>query len=263
MPTRPHSPCLTPRCSGRSTHRGRCQPCAARYDRQRGTATERGYNDPAWRALSAQVLREEPTCREPGCSRPSQHADHIRSVKSAPHLRLTRSNVRGLCHSHHSRRTVLDDGGFGRRPGPRAHDQSSNLPAITIPPSGARTFAFKKVPPARNSAETRNSSAIVVDGARSAADATDARQSNAMARDCVICRKPMLDTAPSRRGRPRRTHAGRCKRIIDARHRAAARAERFATMFAARGNSARAAKAAAYARQLRAACGEATEAAHG
>lgn len=73
----------------------------------------------------------------------------------------------------------------------------------------------------------------------------------------------MLETAATRRGRPRRTHGGACKKTIDARHRAAARAERFATMFAAQDNHERAVKASAYARRLRAACGEGLEASHG
>lgn len=75
-------------------------------------------------------------------------------------------------------------------------------------------------------------------------------------RPCAICQRPMIGTATVRRGRPQRTHPGRCKRIADARHRAAARAERFAVQFAAAGNQERAAKAAEYARRLRASCGD-------
>lgn len=51
-------------------------------------------------ALSKQVAREEPVCwlRFPGCTIRSTGADHYHPVKTHPHLRLVRSNLRGACH---------------------------------------------------------------------------------------------------------------------------------------------------------------------
>lgn len=137
----------------------------------------------------------------------------------------------------------------------------------------ARTnkLLFSKVfVPARKSPGSHKSPAVVArfpsDGARSRQMAPDDASSREMAPDapglggdrrCAICQQPMTGTATARRGRPQRTHAGRCKRIIDVRHRAAARAERFAVQFAVAGNQERAAKAVEYARRLRASCGDA------
>jgi 5-methylcytosine-specific restriction endonuclease McrA len=53
----------------------------------------------AWRKLSEQVRREEPTCRLglPGCTGVSEVSDHIIPASQAPDLFLERSNVRGSC----------------------------------------------------------------------------------------------------------------------------------------------------------------------
>ena len=112
MPTLPRTVCS--RCGARVS--GRCARCRAGYDQRRGSPQARGY-DAVWQLLSRQVLREEPTCRIVPCGRPSQHADHIIPVRQRPDLRLVRSNVQGLCASHHSAKTAREDGGFGN---PRA-----------------------------------------------------------------------------------------------------------------------------------------------
>jgi len=59
------------------------------------------------------VLREEQICCEPGCGRPSQHADHIESIAKRPDLKLSRANLRGICASHHAAKTCRFDFGFG------------------------------------------------------------------------------------------------------------------------------------------------------
>lgn len=52
-----------------------------------------------WAKLSKQVAREEPICwlRLPGCTIRSTTADHILCCKTHPHLKMTRSNLRGAC----------------------------------------------------------------------------------------------------------------------------------------------------------------------
>jgi hypothetical protein len=75
-------------------------------------------------------------------------------------------------------------------------------------------------------------------------------------RRCVVCRQPMAGTAVARRGRPQRTHAGRCKRVADAKHRQAARLERFADRLARNGATTIAEERRAAAARIRAALGE-------
>lgn len=53
----------------------------------------------AWRKLSAQVIKEEPTCRIQldGCTGVSETADHIIPRSIRPDLALVRTNVQGAC----------------------------------------------------------------------------------------------------------------------------------------------------------------------
>lgn len=61
------------------------------------------YRSQAWHRLRSIVLRRDPVCVTPGCTRASKHVDHItpRSKGGAD----TPENTRGLCHSCHSRIT--------------------------------------------------------------------------------------------------------------------------------------------------------------
>jgi 5-methylcytosine-specific restriction enzyme A len=67
------------------------------------------YQSPLWRALRAQVLAEEPVCRECRTEnrvRATQHVDHIiPRVNGGPD---TRENLQGLCAEHHSRKTMAE-----------------------------------------------------------------------------------------------------------------------------------------------------------
>ena len=62
---------------------------------------------PEWRALSAQVRKEEPTCwlRLPGCTHTSTTADHIIPASQRPELALVRANVHGACRKCNSARS--------------------------------------------------------------------------------------------------------------------------------------------------------------
>ena len=49
---------------------------------------------------------------------PAVHVDHVRAVSGPDDLGFwAAANHRGLCASCHSRKTVREDGGLGRRPG--------------------------------------------------------------------------------------------------------------------------------------------------
>lgn len=84
-------------------------------DRERDTAAERGY-DASWKRLRDQYIAEYPLCAE--CERhgrvtPAQCVDHIRPINRGGE-RLDPDNLQSLCHTCHSRKTVREDGGFGR-----------------------------------------------------------------------------------------------------------------------------------------------------
>lgn len=82
------------------------------------------YQSPEWRAFRKAYLRDHPTCQVLGCGKKAGHLDHIiaRARGGAP---LDRSNVQGLCHSHHSSKTAQADGGFGNR--------RKDAPSLTVP----------------------------------------------------------------------------------------------------------------------------------
>jgi len=98
-------------------HRPPWQPTRAEAERRRKAvldarrpgARARGY-DAEWDALRARKLAADPWCQHPGCSKRATDVDHILSVRSHPHLRLTWSNLRSFCHPHHSSRTAREQG---------------------------------------------------------------------------------------------------------------------------------------------------------
>jgi 5-methylcytosine-specific restriction protein A len=85
-------------------------------DRQRGSASSRGYNV-AWRRLRLVVLAEAPLCcfcQERGRVVPATEVDHIQPVSLRPDLRLVRENLRATCRPCHS---ALTASGIQRRGG--------------------------------------------------------------------------------------------------------------------------------------------------
>ncbi|MGY0794253.1 HNH endonuclease signature motif containing protein [Azospirillum argentinense] len=106
------------------TERERLKAMGRAADRNRASARDRGY-DAEWYAFRDAVVIER-GCRCERCKTlvvlrkreatkrtPVAHVDHIRSVQSAPHLRLDPTNVRVLCKPCHDARTGRDQG-FGR-----------------------------------------------------------------------------------------------------------------------------------------------------
>ncbi|WP_256846926.1 HNH endonuclease [Paenibacillus sp. Pae108] len=88
-----------------------------RYQQERGTAASRGYTY-QWQKYRLRFLKKNPLCvhcENKGVLTPSEHVDHIIAV-TGPNdpLFWKESNHQALCHSCHSRKTVLEDGGFGR-----------------------------------------------------------------------------------------------------------------------------------------------------
>ena len=78
---------------------------------KRPTTAQMGYGG-RWNRLSKLVRARDPICTMQGCERPSEHADHI--IPKSRGGQDTMENLRGLCKPCHSRKTALEDGGFGR-----------------------------------------------------------------------------------------------------------------------------------------------------
>jgi len=90
----------------------RCRRCQRARERQRRSAAARGYGR-GWQAIRAEHLALEPDCAC-DCGQVATDVDHIvprRLGGSDDHV-----NLQSLAHGHHSRKTVLQDGGFGNRP---------------------------------------------------------------------------------------------------------------------------------------------------
>jgi 5-methylcytosine-specific restriction protein A len=130
MPTLPLRACSTHGCSEK-VHTGKCTAhakaeCRAK-DQFRGSARERGYT-PKWDEASRNFRKEFPLCgmrpndKPPVMSRcfdegrltPATQVDHVISHRGDRDLFWDReNNWQSLCAQCHSRKTVVDDGGFG------------------------------------------------------------------------------------------------------------------------------------------------------
>ena len=84
----------------------------AAVDALRPSSWERGY-DRDWQRLRIAHLAINPLCAQ--CGAMATDVDHVNTIRSHPELRLAPSNLQSLCKPCHSRKTVAEDGGFGRR----------------------------------------------------------------------------------------------------------------------------------------------------
>lgn len=106
MPMLPLRPCSVPGCGGLGAQ-GRCEKHPRKDTRP--NATQRGYGTD-WRALRPAILKRDPVCVE--CRlKPSKHVDHI--TPRAAGGTDAPTNLQGLCHSCHSRKTAKGDGSWG------------------------------------------------------------------------------------------------------------------------------------------------------
>jgi 5-methylcytosine-specific restriction enzyme A len=97
------TPCAVPYCPKLAEKRGRCTEHLRQYERNRGTASQRGYNA-EWRRLRVVILTRDPVCRyERGCLQRSTEVDHI--VPKARGGTNERSNLRGMCRYHNRSRS--------------------------------------------------------------------------------------------------------------------------------------------------------------
>lgn len=70
------------------------------------------YNSTAWKKARLTHLSLYPVCMECNIQLANQ-VDHIQSIEERPDLALDPENLRSICQSCHSRKTVKQDGGFG------------------------------------------------------------------------------------------------------------------------------------------------------
>lgn len=144
MPTRPGFACTqTPGCPG-VVRGGRCSVCGpkpqAAYDRNRGSAAQRGY-DRRWQRLRLMHLRANPLCVEclkHGITTQASEVDHIRPKRDGGDDSDT--NLQSLCKPCHSRKTMREKA--------RKNQQTGKNPVpitiVTGPPgSGKTTFVAK------------------------------------------------------------------------------------------------------------------------
>jgi 5-methylcytosine-specific restriction endonuclease McrA len=82
-------------------------------DARRPSSGERGY-DAEWQRVSRAYLAE-PGNDRCGCGAPAVLVAHIFSIKSAPHLRLVRSNWKPSCQRCNLRQSIRCEGGFGNQ----------------------------------------------------------------------------------------------------------------------------------------------------
>jgi 5-methylcytosine-specific restriction protein A len=116
MPLRAPRPCRAAGCPELVTGRdGLCARHARErreaHERTRTNAGKRGYGA-AWRKLRAAVIARDPICVECRVN-PSTDVDHILPRASGGTDAL--SNLQGLCHRCHSRKTAQADGRWSRR----------------------------------------------------------------------------------------------------------------------------------------------------
>ena len=120
-------PCLEPRCAA-LVSTGRCATHTRQQEQRRGSAYQRGYTK-QWARASTVWLQAHPLCgqRQDGERYPEHSActhdgrlvpatctDHIRPHQGNGALFWDQGNWQGLCASCHARKTVTEDGGFGR-----------------------------------------------------------------------------------------------------------------------------------------------------
>jgi 5-methylcytosine-specific restriction enzyme A len=118
VPTKPKRPCSYPSCpeltAGQYCDKHQRQ-VTSEYDRSRGSAASRGY-DNRWRRARKRYLMQHPLCVE--CERKGKLTaasvvDHVTPHKGDMLLFWNESNWQSLCKHHHDSKTAREDGRWG------------------------------------------------------------------------------------------------------------------------------------------------------
>ena len=73
------------------------------------------YSSRRWRSIRSQVLSQQPLCAAcnlHGIVSPAIDVDHVYPLSHSPTLATTISNLQGLCHGCHSRKTQQEIKGY-------------------------------------------------------------------------------------------------------------------------------------------------------
>lgn len=128
MPNRALRFCTVPGCPARVPS-GRCQAHEQRDRRERYQRNAESLYDARWKRESAAFLRAHRQCVD--CGEPAQVTDHSIAHKGDVVLFWDHSLWVARCWSCHSRKTVREDGGFGRDRG--AAQKSARQPSFGAP----------------------------------------------------------------------------------------------------------------------------------
>lgn len=116
----PMRPCRHHRCSTLVEGGGFCEKHKGGnrdYDKRRGSSTARGYGA-KWQRFRKLYLKANPLCRPcdlEGRTTEATAIDHIVPVTSKDDPAFwDEQNMQPICQPCHSRKTALEDGGFGR-----------------------------------------------------------------------------------------------------------------------------------------------------
>jgi len=119
MPTKPKHPCNKPGCPQLTSSRF-CPEHTKQYsketDSRRGSRIERGYTN-SWVRYSRMYRMNNPlcvVCQREGRVVASEHVDHITPVEPTDPWFWDKDNHQALCKSCHSKKTAIEDGGWGR-----------------------------------------------------------------------------------------------------------------------------------------------------
>lgn len=113
-------PCNYPFCHKYAEQGGYCMEHYQLRERTRQKSSKRkrykgaiAYNNNRWSRARISYLMNNPVCAI--CGKPATEIDHIIPHKGDYELFWNVDNWQPLCHSCHSRKTVLEDGGFGNK----------------------------------------------------------------------------------------------------------------------------------------------------
>jgi 5-methylcytosine-specific restriction protein A len=119
MQSKPKRPCNKVGCPEltRDTYCDKHKREKRSYDKNRGTAAQRGYGA-KWRKARKYFLAQHPFCVCDKCKNRevplmADVVDHIIPHRGDPNLFWDQSNWQPMNHRCHSRKTVQKDGGFG------------------------------------------------------------------------------------------------------------------------------------------------------
>lgn len=117
MPWKPKSICSYPGCN-ELTHDRYCSKHKREVNKERNDINSKIYNN-RWRKASKAYLKDNPLCvycKKEDRLTPATEVDHIIPHGGDMKLFWNKSNWQSLCKKCHSKKTALEDGGFGNTP---------------------------------------------------------------------------------------------------------------------------------------------------